>query len=472
MYSSLVMKKRILLLTGGLPVRADSLNGKALGDWLGRELGNDFEVTYGALTELTYHVGPTASIYHATDGYDLADFDLVVFRTVGKHLELGITAATYLHAKGVKFTDPYLLMPGKGKLACSMTRWAAGIPVPETVYARPKLLTAAVKRHGIPYPLVLKADVAKKGRHNYLVQDEAELIKRAQAMRAEDVQGIVQPMIPNDGDYRVLVFGGTAALALFRTRPADSHLNNVSMGGQAELMPLRKLPAGVVRLAEQAAQLERLTVAGVDVIINQQTGHAGVLEVNRAPQLPTGAFAAEKMTAYAAALGRLTGGRGGGVSNEPIVIGRSEHLIIPDHHPEMTIPAKIDSGAYSSSIWASNMTEVDDTLSFCLFAPGSPHYTGTVFTVEKPHYSRMPVENSFGDVEVRYALQLSVRLHGKQVESMFTLTDRSKKIYPILVGRKLIRHGYVVDVRKGTPLTAEERRMRRAHRVALRENED
>ena len=50
----------------------------------------------------------------------------------------------------------------------------------------------------------------------------------------------------------------------------------------------------------KAVKSEALEVAGVDIIIDQQTKVPYILEVNRAPQINGGSFTDEKIAAYAA----------------------------------------------------------------------------------------------------------------------------------------------------------------------------
>ena len=45
------------------------------------------------------------------------------------------------------------------------------------------------------------------------------------------------------------------------------------------------------------------------------------------------------------------------------------------------VPAKVDTGADSSCIWASNLQETNGKLSFELFAPASPYYTAQRITL-------------------------------------------------------------------------------------------
>jgi hypothetical protein len=112
------------------------------------------------------------------------------------------------------------------------------------------------------------------------------------------------------------------------------------------------------------------------------------------------------------------------------------------------VPAKIDTGADSSSIWASNVKETENGLEYVLFDKQSPFYVGTLFTISK-NYKRVWITNSFGQKELRYKVKLRIRVNGKLIVATFTLSDRSKNTYPVLLGRRLLRNKFVVDVSHG-----------------------
>jgi hypothetical protein len=134
------------------------------------------------------------------------------------------------------------------------------------------------------------------------------------------------------------------------------------------------------------------------------------------------------------------------------VIGRAEKADFGGI--QIDVPAKIDTGAYSSAIWATDIKEKDGELSFVLFGKGSPFYTGEVRTTRK--FSIVTIENSFGHVEMRFGVEIGLSLGGKKFKAFFTLADRSKKIYPVLVGRKLLKSRFIVDVSRGHPIADEE----------------
>lgn len=115
------------------------------------------------------------------------------------------------------------------------------------------------------------------------------------------------------------------------------------------------------------------------------------------------------------------------------------------------IPAKVDTGATISSIWASeiHLTE-DNRLQFCLFAKGYDLYTGEVITVDE--FKARSVRNSTGQETVRYMVNLLTSIRGKRIRISYTLADRSRNDFPVLIGRRALNGKFLVDVSKlGVP---------------------
>ena len=152
---------------------------------------------------------------------------------------------------------------------------------------------------------------------------------------------------------------------------------------------------------------------------------------------------------------------------DTIIIGRAERIDLPNQGV-YKVPAKTDTGADSSSIWATGISETSEGLTFALFGPGSEFYTGGILAFKPGDYEVTRVANSFGEREFRYKVKLAVRLKGRLVRGSFTLSDRSSKTYPILLGRKLLRGKFIVDVSVGDPLKAEERKKGRILAKVLR----
>lgn len=133
------------------------------------------------------------------------------------------------------------------------------------------------------------------------------------------------------------------------------------------------------------------------------------------------------------------------------IIGRHTLITLPDFQL-VNVPAKIDTGAYSSSIWASNISEVDGKLKFTLFNKQSSFYTGKEITTKV--YKVLTIRNSFGHTEVRYKVPLRVKIEDRLMKIQFTLSNRAANRFPILIGRRTLQSRFVVDVSKA-PTVAE-----------------
>ena len=125
------------------------------------------------------------------------------------------------------------------------------------------------------------------------------------------------------------------------------------------------------------------------------------------------------------------------------IIGRSERLNFVDYHVH-GVPAKVDTGAYRSAVHASDIVEKAGILSFTLF--GGHPVCGTMAThIETDEFQKVWVANSFGHREERYDVRFRVKIGPKIFTAKFTLADRSKKIYPILLGRTMLSRRFLID---------------------------
>ena len=150
------------------------------------------------------------------------------------------------------------------------------------------------------------------------------------------------------------------------------------------------------------------------------------------------------------------------------VIGRVERINFPTLGIKKA-PAKIDTGADSSSIWASKIKFENDTLKCVLFAKGNRFYTGEMVVFDSKDVDLTRIANSFGHSELRYKVKIPLEVHGRTIKATFTLTDRSTKLYPILIGRSTLQGKFIVDVSKGRPLHEEEsERLKRLRREMRR----
>ena len=111
------------------------------------------------------------------------------------------------------------------------------------------------------------------------------------------------------------------------------------------------------------------------------------------------------------------------------------------------IPAKIDTGADTSAIWASDIKMgKDGELSFVLFDKDSPLYTGE--QLRSTDYKAKIVRSSHGDEQIRYRVTLPITICNKSFTTSFTLANRSRNIFPVLIGRHTLEGNFLVNVSK------------------------
>lgn len=129
------------------------------------------------------------------------------------------------------------------------------------------------------------------------------------------------------------------------------------------------------------------------------------------------------------------------------MIGRKELVDFPQLDL-FDLSAKIDTGAYTSSIHCHNIQPFKENgtlkVRFNLLDPTHEAYNDKEFTL--PVCTRKIVKNSFGDKERRYTIMTSIRLYQEDYPIELALTDRSKMEFPILLGRKLLIGRFLVDV--------------------------
>lgn len=130
------------------------------------------------------------------------------------------------------------------------------------------------------------------------------------------------------------------------------------------------------------------------------------------------------------------------------IIGRNEAVDLL-RYARRQVPAKIDTGADSSSIWVSHVrVDKQGVLRFSLFGEGSAFYNGK--TIKRQTYKVAMVRSASGHQQIRYRAQLSLRLGGKRIRTTFNLSDRSQNKFPVLIGRRTLSGKFIVDVTRSS----------------------
>ncbi len=125
------------------------------------------------------------------------------------------------------------------------------------------------------------------------------------------------------------------------------------------------------------------------------------------------------------------------------ILGQLEEIDLQDINIT-GITARVDSGAQTSAIWSSNIEEVKNGIKVVFFGEGSNFFTGEKILFND--FSVVKVKSSNGSAEKRYKVLLYIKLKDDIIHEWFTLADRSKLQYPVLIGRNILENRYLIDV--------------------------
>lgn len=140
-------------------------------------------------------------------------------------------------------------------------------------------------------------------------------------------------------------------------------------------------------------------------------------------------------------------------------LGSQERLWLPQVADRL-LHARIDTGAATSSLHCCSIEPYQDgeelRVRFVALDPRHPAYTGQ--QLDLPTKPPRRVRSSSGHSEMRYFVELQIRIGPDLFEALFSLTDRSQMNYPILIGRQLLNGRYIVDVAKKNLATRKKKK--------------
>lgn len=124
------------------------------------------------------------------------------------------------------------------------------------------------------------------------------------------------------------------------------------------------------------------------------------------------------------------------------LIGRREFVYFPELELG-PVEAKIDTGAYTSSLHCENITiNYENSRAILYFTLEQ----GTSKTYRFEDFTRKKIKNSFGEMEERYVIKTLIKIGRKKIRSTISLSNRDNMRYPVLIGRKLLKGKFLIDV--------------------------
>lgn len=134
---------------------------------------------------------------------------------------------------------------------------------------------------------------------------------------------------------------------------------------------------------------------------------------------------------------------------EKKIIGRLEYVDLPEFGLKGII-GKIDTGAYNGAIHTTHVIEKEidgkSVIEFSLLDSDHPEFKEDIYQVDT--FAKRLVKNSNGDSELRYVIPTKIILQGIEIKVKLSLSNRKNLRYPILLGRKIIKKHFIVDVTK------------------------
>lgn len=267
------------------------------------------EYSYGVYESLFFNYDGTTMTVTAGD-YDLADYDVIFMTSWFKsriYEDTALAASLYAASHGVKVVNGEVLSTrSRSKLSQYVHAVLNDISITPFMFCIDEAeFCRRIKQWRGGYPVIAKGVFASRGKDNYKLDSQEQLASTLSSSDESDGPWyIVQSFVPNEGDYRVIVMGDTVELVIHRRAEGGSHLNNASQGGDAILVPVADLPAGMADECVHLARAIKREVTGVDMICDSRTGKYYLLEINNMPQLATGVFVGEKMKVLDAYLQR------------------------------------------------------------------------------------------------------------------------------------------------------------------------
>ena len=110
---------------------------------------------------------------------------------------------------------------------------------------------------------------------------------------------------------------------------------------------------------------------------------------------------------------------------DKIVIGPVEMVSIKGLNTSGSFEGRVDTGATSSSIDSTIVADLK---------------LGPVLSVKK-------VRNAHGET-LRPVVEAEITLKNKKLKAIFTVADRSRMKYKVLIGRNILKEGFLIDITK------------------------
>ncbi len=242
--------------------------------------------------ELAEKMGFYTEIVGPKDLSQLSSFDALLIRQSTEVNNEAYAFARKAQQEGIALVDyPDAILKCCNKVFMAEALRNAGIPTPETVIVHKDNKQDVLEITGLPVVLKSPDSTFSFGVKKAETQEEYE--KTVSEMLKESELVIAQKFSPSEYDWRIGVLDGEAFYAC-RYYMAKDHWQIYNWAaeekddqdGNADCLPIEKVPAKILKNAVKAAKLMGKGLFGID--IKEVDGEALVIEINDNPNIDAG----------------------------------------------------------------------------------------------------------------------------------------------------------------------------------------
>lgn len=131
-------------------------------------------------------------------------------------------------------------------------------------------------------------------------------------------------------------------------------------------------------------------------------------------------------------------------NSDLLIIGEAENVTFVAK--ELRLKARIDTGATTSSLGAQDLQPFERDGKKWIRFTVNDSVLGRYVDFEKPVVRIAEIKRHGAASQERPVVNLKVMLGGIEMEREFSLADRSRYNFPVLIGRNVLRGKFLVDV--------------------------
>lgn len=141
----------------------------------------------------------------------------------------------------------------------------------------------------------------------------------------------------------------------------------------------------------------------------------------------------------------------------PLITGWLEYVVFD--HWQVVLRAKLDTGAKTSSLHALDISYFNrNDQPWVRFNTEDKKNDVTLKAIELPLLREVKIKSHHNDATVRPVVELHFCLDGRLYHGQFSLVDRTQFNYPVLIGRRVLKQGIIVDASSTFTLPIDSQR--------------